>query len=51
MAGFLVRQLERKFSRVSESYHARIAAADSQTLLRWGERILAARTIEEVFED
>lgn len=50
-AALLVRLVERKFTRLPSKYRTRMEAADAQTLLRWGERILTAQTIEEVFED
>ena len=45
----LVRQMERKFGQVSEKVKQKIAAADSDTLLEWGEKILSAPTIDDVF--
>ena len=48
---FFLRLLERKFGPADEITQTRIKSADSQTLLRWGERILVAQTIEEVFEE
>ena len=50
-AALLVRQLERKFTRLPAKYRTRVEAADAHTLLRWGERILTAQTLKEVFED
>jgi len=50
-AALLVRQLEHKFGALAAKYRTRVAEADAQTLLRWGERILTAKTIGEVFED
>ena len=49
-AGLLLRLLERRFGPVDEVIRIRVRSADSQTLLTWGERILTAQTIEEVFE-
>ena len=49
-AGFLLRLLERRFGPIDEAIRTRVRSADSQTLLTWGERILTAQTIEEVFE-
>ncbi len=48
-AEVLLRQLERKFGPISEFWRQRIEAADADTLLLWAERILTAKTIEEVF--
>ncbi len=50
-AALLLRQLERKFARLPPKYRTLLGQADAQTLLRWGERILSAQTVEEVFED
>ena len=45
----LFRQMERKFGQVSEEVKQKIEAADSDTLLEWGEKILSAPTIDDVF--
>ena len=45
----LFRQMERKFGQVSEEVKQKIEAADSGTLLEWGEKILNASTIDDVF--
>ena len=45
----LFRLMERKFGQVSEEVKQKIEAADSDTLLEWGEKILNASTIEDVF--
>jgi len=50
-AALLLRQAERKFGPLPEKYQTRLQQADAQVLLRWGERILTAETIEQVFED
>lgn len=47
----LVRQLELKFGSLSPRDRKRIDAADSDRLLEWGERILTARSLDEVFGD
>jgi len=44
----LLRLIERKFGPPSEPIRARIHAADSDTLLEWTDRILDARTLDEV---
>lgn len=44
----LPRLIERKFGPPSEPIRARIHAADSDTLLEWTDRILDARTLDEV---
>ena len=48
-AELLLRQLERKFGEVPPDYRERIDDADSAQLLVWGERILTAETIDDVF--
>ena len=48
---FFLKLLERKFGSIDEITRARIRSVDSRTLLHWGERILTAQTIEEVFVD
>ena len=45
----LFRLMERKFGKVSEEVKQKIEAADSDTLLEWGEKILSASTLEGVF--
>ena len=45
----LFRQMERKFGKGSEKVKQKIEAADSDTLLEWGEKILNASTIDDVF--
>jgi len=46
----LLRQLKLKFGDVRPTDQARIEAADSEQLLQWGDRILTARALDEVFE-
>jgi hypothetical protein len=48
-AALLLRLLERKFGPVPEEVRQRVAAADSDALLAWSERVLTAETLEEVF--
>ena len=48
-ATLLLKQLERKFHTVPESAHKRIEAADAETLLVWGERVLDANSLDEVW--
>ena len=45
----LVRQIERKFGQVSKEVKQKIGAADSDTLLEWGEKILSASTLDDIF--
>jgi predicted transposase YdaD len=49
-AELLVRQLERKFGPLPAHVRERIAAAGGERLLEWGERLLTARSLAEVFE-
>jgi len=48
-AALLLRRLERKFRPLPESARQRIAAANAETLLAWGERVLDARSLDEVW--
>ncbi len=48
-AQLLVRQLEFKFGRLRPAERARLDVADPETLLQWAERILTARSLDEVF--
>ena len=45
----LLKLLERKFHAVPESARKRIEAADAETLLVWGERVLDANSLDEVW--
>ena len=47
----LERQLMKRFGPISVSTHARLNAATEEQLLIWGERILDARSLAEVFND
>lgn len=49
-AAILVRLLKRKFHMVPEQYLQRIQQADADTLLVWGENLLEAETLSEVFQ-
>jgi hypothetical protein len=49
-ARFLLRQLERKFGPLDRQTRARISKAGSERLLEWGERILTAERLEQIFE-
>jgi hypothetical protein len=48
-AHLLTRQLEQKFGVLSDADRMRIQKADAEELLSWGERLLTARTLPEVF--
>jgi len=45
----LLKQLEFKFGQLSLKDRQRVRAADSETLLKWGERILTATTMDQIF--
>lgn len=47
----LHRLLLRKFRQVPPRYLAMLLKADSETLLRWSEKILEAKSLAEVFEE
>ena len=47
---FLARLLERKFGPLSTETQTRLDAADTETLLLWGERVLTATSIAALFE-
>jgi hypothetical protein len=48
-AALLLRQLERKFRPLPELARRRVAMADAETLLLWGERVLDAKSLDEVW--
>jgi Putative transposase, YhgA-like/Domain of unknown function (DUF4351) len=50
-ARILMRLLELKFGPLKPEDQAQIDGADAERLLAWGERVLTARSIEEVFAD
>jgi predicted transposase/invertase (TIGR01784 family) len=50
-AALLVLQLELKFGRLLGEHRARVEAADTETLLKWGERLLRVERLEDVFGD
>jgi hypothetical protein len=45
----LLRQLEVKFGSVDEPTRARVSAARPQSLMRWGERLITAERLADVF--
>ena len=47
----LLRQLRLRFGALPEDVAARLNAADSETLLRWSERVLSAATLDAVFAE
>ena len=46
----MIRQLKRRFKRIPKNYLVRLEKADAETLSTWGERIIDAKTLKEVFE-
>ena len=46
----IINQLKRRFKEIPKTYLALLERADSKTLSIWSERILDAKTLEEVFE-
>lgn len=48
-ATLLLRQLERRFGPLPESARQRVAAADAETLLVWGERVLDAKALDDIW--
>jgi hypothetical protein len=50
-AAVLRRQLERRFGSLPPTVSRRLEAAESDELLRWADRVLSARTLEDVFGD
>jgi hypothetical protein len=49
-AALLLRLLELRFGPLDETSGARVRRADTETLLRWGERVLTATSLEEIFK-
>ncbi len=47
----LLRLIQLKFGPPDQTLRQRIAATDADTLLRWSERVLTARTLDEVLAD
>ena len=47
----LLRLLERKFGPLTTAQRQRVESSDADTLLDWGERVLIADTVDDVFED
>lgn len=45
----LLRLLERKFGRLDAPTRTRVRNADAERLLEWGERVLSAQRLEDVF--
>ena len=47
----LTRQLKLRFGELPADVHQRLAAAAAETLLTWAERVITARTLDEVLAD
>ena len=50
-ARLLLRQLRLKFGPLAPEIEERVRSADADRLLRWGESILAAESLQDVFRD
>ena len=50
MAVMLVRLLKKKFGVIPEEYLQRIEEADADTLLMWGDEVINAQTMNEIFK-
>jgi flagellar biosynthesis/type III secretory pathway protein FliH len=50
-ATLLIRQLELKFGPLDEETRNRVLSADPERLLEWGERILTAPSLPDIFGD
>jgi predicted transposase/invertase (TIGR01784 family) len=48
-AALLKRLLQRRFGELPFIYTQQIASANTETLLEWGEKVLDAKTLEEIF--
>ncbi len=51
MADTLLRQVTAKFGPPTPATRHRLESADTDTLLRWSERILGATSLDQLFED
>lgn len=49
-AGILLRQLRLKFGPLDAAIESRVRSADAERLLEWGDRILSAERLEDVFQ-
>jgi flagellar biosynthesis/type III secretory pathway protein FliH len=50
-ARLVLRQLRLKFGPLEAETEERVRSADSDRLLEWGERVVTAATLQEVFRD
>jgi len=46
----ILSQVEAKFGKISSADRKIVRAAETETLLEWGARIITAETIDEVFD-
>jgi len=49
-ASILLKQMELKFGTLNSKDLERIETADSETLLKWSEKVLTAESVREIFE-
>lgn len=49
-AALLIRQLERKFGSLDPQIRKRVEGAEPERLFEWGDRVLTAERLEDVFE-
>jgi flagellar biosynthesis/type III secretory pathway protein FliH len=49
-AELLLRQLRRKFGSVPRKIQTRLRNAQPEQLLEWGERLVTANSLEEIFQ-
>ena len=49
--GWLLRQLRLKFGPLEPEIEERVRSADADRLLEWGERVLTAESLQDVFRD
>jgi predicted transposase YdaD len=47
----VLRQLRLKFGPLEPQIEERVRSADTERLLRWGERVLTAENLQDVFRD
>jgi hypothetical protein len=50
-ARMLLRQLRLKFGPLDAATEERVRSADADRLLEWGDRILSAERLEDLFQD
>jgi len=50
-AQLLTRMIERRFGPLSDADRERVQLAEADDLLSWGERLLTAQSVREVFGD